>query len=72
MSLARGLLAPQAEAHSIHVAHARAHRGSTLVAGVTPIAPVRVLPFRSQVNDYVGRGVSHIHIEVKIVGAPRR
>jgi hypothetical protein len=37
-----------------------------------PIARVQVLPFRSQVNDYVGRDVPHIHIEVKNVGAPRR
>jgi hypothetical protein len=62
---------PELRVIIIHVAHVRVRRGSILVAGVTPIARVRVLPFRSQVNDYVGGGVPHIHIEVKSVGAPR-
>jgi hypothetical protein len=29
-----------------------------------------VFSFRSQVNDYVGPGIPHIHIEVNRIGAP--
>ena len=54
----------------IHVTNLRVHRGSTLVAGVTPIGSPRVFSFRSQVNDYVGPGIPHIHIEVNRIVPP--
>jgi hypothetical protein len=53
----------------LHVTGLQVMRGSDLVAGVTVIGSVRSFPFRSQVNDYVGVGISHVHIEVKRRGA---
>ena len=49
----------------IHLAGVSVRRGATVLAGTTPIGVARDLPFRSQINDYVGPGVPHIHIEVK-------
>jgi hypothetical protein len=53
----------------IHLTDREVSRGSVLFAGVSVIAYPRPLPFRSQVNDYVGAGISHVHLEVKTVGA---
>lgn len=55
----------------IHIAHLRVQVGSPLVAGTTPLGAVRNLPFESQVNDYVGAHIQHVHIEVKRVGSSR-
>ncbi|HEX8100705.1 MAG TPA: hypothetical protein VF660_10960 [Actinomycetota bacterium] len=52
----------------IHVAHVRVHHGSRVTGGVTPLGVPRRFPFHSQVNDYVGAGVSHVHLEVKRIG----
>jgi hypothetical protein len=49
----------------IHVAKAHLRPGQRVVAGLTRIGIPRQLPFRSQVNDYVGPGIPHVHIEVK-------
>lgn len=54
----------------IHVTAIRVRKGQRVVAGLTPIASPRVIPFKSDINDYVGPGVPHIHIEVKKVGPP--
>jgi hypothetical protein len=54
----------------IHVTGVLIHRGDQVVAGVTVIGTPRVFPFSSQVNDYVGPGIPHVHIEVKELGAP--
>jgi hypothetical protein len=55
----------------IHVQRVRIHRGERLFAGVTPLGVPRVFPFRSQVNDYIGPGIPHVHIEVNSFGASR-
>ena len=52
----------------IHVAHLRVHHGSRVIGGVTAIGVPRRFPFHSQVNDYVGAGVPHVHLEVKRIG----
>jgi hypothetical protein len=52
----------------IHLTRLRVRPGSPVVAGVTPIGSARPFPFRSQVNDYVGGGIPHVHVEVKRVG----
>jgi murein DD-endopeptidase MepM/ murein hydrolase activator NlpD len=56
----------------IHLAELKVRRGSQVVAGVTPIGVPRVFPFKSDINDYVGVGVPHVHLEVKELGPPRR
>ena len=56
----------------IHIAHVGVRAGDALVAGRTPLGVVRDLPFESQVNDYVGEGIQHVHIEVKRVGGTSR
>jgi murein DD-endopeptidase MepM/ murein hydrolase activator NlpD len=53
----------------IHLTRVRVREGQRVVAGETPIGFARVLPDRSYINDYVGEGVPHVHIEVK-EGAP--
>ena len=53
----------------IHLTHLTIQRLDEVVAGVTPLAQPRTFPFRSQINDYVGVGVPHVHIEVKEIGA---
>jgi hypothetical protein len=52
----------------IHLDGLLVGRGSVLFAGVTPLGRPRVFPFRSQVNDYVGPDIPHIHVEVKLFG----
>lgn len=63
--------AGQAELRTIvlHVSDLRVRPGSVVVAGVTELGSVRSFPFRSQVNDYFGRGTPHVHVEVQRVGA---
>lgn len=56
----------------IHIANVRVTVGQPLVAGVTRLGTVRDLPFESQVNDYVGVHIQHVHIEVKRVGGTGR
>jgi hypothetical protein len=56
----------------LHVTSPLVHPRALLVAGVTPLGTVRPLPFRSQVNDYLGPGIPHVHIEVKALGSPSR
>jgi hypothetical protein len=53
----------------IHLTDVQVRRGSLVVAGTSVLGYARALPFRSQVNDYVGAGISHVHLEVKRVGA---
>jgi hypothetical protein len=55
----------------IHAQRVRVQRGERVFAGVTPIGVPRVFPFRSQVNDYIGPGIPHVHIEVNKIGASR-
>jgi hypothetical protein len=54
----------------IHVTDLRVRTGDRVVAGVTPVAAPRVIPFKSDINDYVGPGIPHVHIEVKRRGTP--
>jgi murein DD-endopeptidase MepM/ murein hydrolase activator NlpD len=54
----------------IHVTGLRVRTGDRVVAGVTPIASPRVIPFKSDINRYVGPSIPHVHIEVKHRGAP--
>jgi hypothetical protein len=56
----------------LHVASPLVHPRAVVVAGHTPLGTVRALPFRSQVNDYLGPGIPHVHIEVKALGSPSR
>jgi murein DD-endopeptidase MepM/ murein hydrolase activator NlpD len=56
----------------IHLTDIRVHKGQLVVAAVTPIGHPRVFPFKSDINDYVGAGVPHVHLEVKEIGPPRR
>lgn len=56
----------------IHLTKVRVREGQRVVAGETPIGFARVLPTRSYINDYVGRGVPHVHIEVKERGPSGR
>jgi hypothetical protein len=53
----------------IHVRAVLVHPGDLVYAGVTRVASVRVFPFSSQVNDYIGPAIPHVHIEVKEIGA---
>jgi murein DD-endopeptidase MepM/ murein hydrolase activator NlpD len=55
----------------IHLTDIRIHKGQLVVAAVTPIGHPRVFPFKSDINDYVGAGVPHVHLEVKEIGPPR-
>ena len=52
----------------IHVTRIAVRKGDRVIAGRTVLAKPRRLPFHSQVNDYVGSGVSHVHLEVKRIG----
>ena len=52
----------------IHLRRPAVHAGDRLVGGRSVIGLPRRLPFHSQVNSYVGWGVSHIHLEVKRIG----
>ena len=52
----------------IHLRAIRVRPGDQVVGGATVVGSPRRLPFHSQVNDYVGWGVSHIHLEVKRIG----
>jgi hypothetical protein len=54
-----------------HVNHVRIHRGDRVFAGVTPLGIPRVFPFSSQINDYIGPGIPHVHIEVNTLGPAR-
>jgi murein DD-endopeptidase MepM/ murein hydrolase activator NlpD len=56
----------------IHLTDLRVHKGQLVVAGVTPIGHPRVFSFTSAINDYVGAGVPHVHLEVKDIGPSRR
>jgi hypothetical protein len=56
----------------IHLTDIRVSRGAVVVAGMTPIGRPRLFPFHSDINDYVGAGVPHVHLEVKELGPPRR
>jgi murein DD-endopeptidase MepM/ murein hydrolase activator NlpD len=56
----------------IHLTDIRVRRGSRVVVGLTPLGVPRVFPFKSDINDYVGAGVPHVHLEVKEIGPPRR
>jgi murein DD-endopeptidase MepM/ murein hydrolase activator NlpD len=49
----------------IHIDRVKVRRGDFVVAGRTPLGRPRRFPFGSQVNDYVGVGIPHVHIEVK-------
>jgi hypothetical protein len=49
----------------IHIDRVKVRRGDFVVAGWTPLGRARSFPFGSQVNDYVGVGIPHVHIEVK-------
>jgi hypothetical protein len=53
----------------IHVTDLRVRPGDRVVAGVTAVAAPRVIPFKSDINGYVGPGNPHVHIEVKRRGA---
>ena len=55
----------------IHVDHVAVHRGDRVFAGVTPIGVPRIFAFSSQVNDYIGPGIPHVHIEVNTIGPAR-
>ncbi len=55
----------------IHVDRVLVHRGDRVDAGSTPIGIPRVFPFSSQVNDYIGPGIPHVHIEVNRLGPAR-
>jgi hypothetical protein len=52
----------------IHLRRLAVRAGDRLVGGTSVIGMPRRLPFHSQVNSYVGWGVSHIHLEVKRIG----
>jgi hypothetical protein len=52
----------------IHMRRPAVRAGDHVVGGTTVIGAPRSLPFHSQVNSYVGWGVSHIHLEVKRIG----
>jgi hypothetical protein len=62
---------PRLKVVMLHVTSPLVHPRALVVAGVTPLGTVRPLPFRSQVNDYLGPGIPHVHIEVKALGSPR-
>jgi hypothetical protein len=53
----------------IHLDRLRVRKGDLVRAGETAIGVPRVFPFSSQVNDYVGGGIPHVHLEVKERGA---
>lgn len=55
----------------IHVDRVVVHRGDRVFAGVTALGVPRVFPFSSQVNDYIGPGIPHVHIEVNRLGPAR-
>lgn len=59
---------PNLAAVMIHLRRVQVRPGDRVIAGTTVIALPRRLPFHSQVNSYVGRGVSHVHLEVKRIG----
>jgi murein DD-endopeptidase MepM/ murein hydrolase activator NlpD len=55
----------------IHVDRVTVRRGDRVFAGVTPIGVPRMFAFSSQVNDYIGPGIPHVHIEVNTIGPAR-
>jgi murein DD-endopeptidase MepM/ murein hydrolase activator NlpD len=50
---------------AIHLRTVAVRRGARVVAGVTPIGRPRLLDYRSDIDEFVGPGVPHVHIEVK-------
>src|SRR4029450_10325505 len=54
----------------IHLTHIRGRKGQLVEAGVTSLGHPRVFSFKSDINDYVGAGVPHVHLEVKEIGPP--
>jgi hypothetical protein len=52
----------------IHLRRLAVRAGDRLIGGTTTLGLPRRLQFHSQVNSYVGWGVSHIHLEVKRIG----
>jgi hypothetical protein len=56
----------------IHLTDLMIHRGQLVEAGVTPLGHPRLFPFQSDINDYVGAGVPHVHLEVKEIGPSGR
>ncbi|HJP66461.1 MAG TPA: M23 family metallopeptidase [Actinomycetota bacterium] len=53
----------------IHLDRLRVHKGDVVTAGRSAIGIPRVFPFGSQVNNYIGAGIPHVHLEVKERGA---
>lgn len=49
----------------IHLTDLQVHKGDEVSATLSVIGSPRVFPFRSVVNDYVGGGDPHVHLEVK-------
>jgi hypothetical protein len=54
----------------IHVADLAVRRGDVVFATLSSIGHPRVLPFRSQVDDYEKEAQPHVHIEVKELAPP--
>jgi murein DD-endopeptidase MepM/ murein hydrolase activator NlpD len=52
----------------IHLRRIAVRAGERVAGGTSVIGLPRHLSFHSQVNSYVGWGVSHIHLEVKRIG----
>lgn len=55
----------------IHIDRVVVHRGDRVFAGVTAMGVPRIFAFSSQVNDYIGPGIPHVHIEVNTIGPAR-
>lgn len=56
---------PEVRVVVIHLTDVHVRDGDEVSATLSPIGTARVFPFHSVVNDYVGGGDPHVHLEVK-------
>ncbi len=56
---------PDLQVILIHLEEPQVSPGDEVVAGITPLAPVRLLPFASHVDYVIEQHKPHTHIEVK-------
>jgi hypothetical protein len=52
---------------AIHLTNVTVERGSQVVAGVTPLGNPRPLEASADIEEFAGRSIPHVHLEVKRV-----
>jgi hypothetical protein len=60
---------PAVKVALVHIDKATVTAGQRVEAGVTPLATVRPLGISSQIDQYLGAAVTHVHIQVNPIEA---